>query len=211
MQSGYFSLPSYPGLTCGQLNKPIPDDLVPILAKDEEKQRQIKEKSSQDAQSTKARAIGVSSVLAANAQQKAAAAASAAKANEAARKGSSHNTSSLKPSERVPTSKSSNALQANASAISSAPAAKPNGSGKLESSKTMPRISMVIQPIPPFRGAKKQSTGDAKASSASSSAQPMSPTSQQRLNVNATSFRPNPKAPAFTPVSRGTVFMSIMI
>lgn len=59
---------------------------------------------------------------------------------------------------------------------------------------------MVIQQIPPFRGAKKQSSGDGKASNAIQ--QPLSPTSQQRLNVNATSFRPNPKAAAFTPVSK---------
>ncbi|OCB84689.1 hypothetical protein A7U60_g8209 [Sanghuangporus baumii] len=183
-----------------KLNKPIPDDLVPILAKDEEKQRQIREKSTQDAQSAKARTIGVSSsVLAATAQQKAAAAAPSARSNEPARKASAQIASSLKPSERVSSSKSSNALQASATASTSAPAAKPNGNGKLETSKTMPRISMVIQPIPPFRGGKKQSSGDPKSSSASTSSQPLSPTSQQRLNVNATSFRPNPKAPAFTP------------
>ncbi|KAL5526582.1 PBP1 [Sanghuangporus sanghuang] len=183
-----------------KLNKPIPDDLVPILAKDEEKQRQIREKSTQDAQSAKARTIGVSSsVLAATAQQKAAAAAPSARSNEPARKASAQIASSLKPSERVSSSKSSNALQASAIASTSAPAAKPNGNGKLETSKTMPRISMVIQPIPPFRGGKKQSSGDPKSSSASTSSQPLSPTSQQRLNVNATSFRPNPKAPAFTP------------
>ena len=40
-----------------QLNKPIPDDLVSILAKDEDKQRQIREKSSRDAASAQARAI----------------------------------------------------------------------------------------------------------------------------------------------------------
>src|ERR1700761_4710364 len=43
-----------------QLNKPIPDDLVPILAKDEDKQRVIKEKSQEDAHSSNARAIGPS-------------------------------------------------------------------------------------------------------------------------------------------------------
>ncbi|KAG1719146.1 hypothetical protein EDB19DRAFT_1787389 [Suillus lakei] len=46
-----------------KLNKPIPDDLVPILAKDEEKQRQIREKASQDAASTSARAIGITATL----------------------------------------------------------------------------------------------------------------------------------------------------
>lgn len=41
------------------MNKTIPDDLVVILAKDEEKQRQILEKASQDAASESARAIDV--------------------------------------------------------------------------------------------------------------------------------------------------------
>ncbi|KAF7374886.1 LsmAD domain-containing protein [Mycena sanguinolenta] len=43
------------------LNKPIPDDLVPILAKDEEKQRAIKEKSIIDATSAQARNVDASS------------------------------------------------------------------------------------------------------------------------------------------------------
>ncbi|KAG9315325.1 hypothetical protein JVU11DRAFT_4467 [Chiua virens] len=41
-----------------KLNKPIPDDLVPILAKGEDKQRQIREKATQDATSSTARSIG---------------------------------------------------------------------------------------------------------------------------------------------------------
>ncbi|KAI0303768.1 hypothetical protein B0F90DRAFT_1893394 [Multifurca ochricompacta] len=48
-----------------KLNKPIPDDLVKILAKDEEKQRAIVEKSSRDATSTQARAIGATAALSA--------------------------------------------------------------------------------------------------------------------------------------------------
>ena len=47
-----------------QLNKPIPDDLVPILAKDEEKQKQIREKSTKDAESAQARTIGPSNLTA---------------------------------------------------------------------------------------------------------------------------------------------------
>ena len=49
----------YKGLTeiTQQLNKPIPDDLVTILAKDEEKQKAIKEKSKEDAISVQARVI----------------------------------------------------------------------------------------------------------------------------------------------------------
>lgn len=182
-----------------KLNKPIPDDLVPILAKDEDKQRQIREKSTQDAQSTKARAIGVSaSVLTTSTQQKVSAG-TPSKPIEPTRKPLIQPMSATKP-DRVPASKSSNVLQGNAAATSSAPASKSNEpNAKLESSKTMPRISMVIQPIPPFRGPKKQGSGDGKTTPSSGPSQPLSPTSQQRLNVNATSFRPNPKAAAFTP------------
>jgi hypothetical protein len=42
-----------------QLNKPIPEDLVTILAKDEDKQKQIREKASRDAASAAARSIGM--------------------------------------------------------------------------------------------------------------------------------------------------------
>ncbi|KAF8330112.1 LsmAD domain-containing protein, partial [Amanita rubescens] len=44
-----------------KLNKPIPEDIVPILAKDEEKQRAIREKAILDAQSSQARSIGLPS------------------------------------------------------------------------------------------------------------------------------------------------------
>lgn len=44
--------------TRSQLKKPIPDDLVSILTKDEEKQKQIREKTKSDAVSENARAIG---------------------------------------------------------------------------------------------------------------------------------------------------------
>jgi len=43
-----------------KLNRPIPEDLVVILAKDEEKQKQIREKASRDAASAAARSIGMS-------------------------------------------------------------------------------------------------------------------------------------------------------
>ena len=82
----------------------------------------------------------------------------------------------------------------------------------MEASKTVPRINMTIQPIPPFRGGKKATSNEGKpaqasgASAGGSPAQPMSPTSAQRLNVNASSFRPNPKAVAFTPVTSVSVY-----
>lgn len=98
----------------------------------------------------------------------------------------------------IPVSKSSAAVVSGATGAT-------NSNGKAEASSTAPRISMVIQSIPPFKGSKpKQSaSGDAKTTPvpASPPVPPLSPTSAQRLNVNASSFRPNPKAVAFTPVA----------
>ncbi|KAH8118051.1 hypothetical protein DFH11DRAFT_1572083 [Phellopilus nigrolimitatus] len=185
-----------------KLNKPIPEDLVSILAKDQDKQRQIREKSTQDAQSTKARSIGVStSIVNSPVQQKPSAGSPAQRSYDPPRKPSGPSVSALKSAERIPASKSSNAaIGGIAGSSASGVSAKANGSnGKLESSKTMPRISMVIQSIPPFRGAKKQTSGDGKTLPSAAPSQPLSPTSVQRLNANASSFRPNPKAAAFTP------------
>jgi hypothetical protein len=75
---------------------------------------------------------------------------------------------------------------------------------------------MVIQPIPPFKGKKSQqatqpSNSSTQATTKSSGSGPGAQSSKNaeaakadsaanKLNVNATSFRPNPKALAFTPV-----------
>jgi hypothetical protein len=79
---------------------------------------------------------------------------------------------------------------------------------------------MVIQPIPPFKGKKSHTVAQpsngttqvtTKPSGSGSAAQPTKtaePTkadlAANKLNVNATSFRPNPKAVAFTPASPNT-------
>ena len=77
---------------------------------------------------------------------------------------------------------------------------------------------MVIQPIPPFKGKKahsasQQSNAATQATTTASGSDANSQSSKDaesakldvaaanKLNVNATSFRPNPKAIAFTPVS----------
>jgi hypothetical protein len=165
-----------------QLNKPIPDDLVPILAKDEDRQKQIREKSSQDASSAQARSIGAPGSAAV-----AAAARLTANANAApvAKTKAISPTPQAKPS--IPTSKSA------ASAVA-----------KVESKKG----SMYIQPIPPFKGAKRvgtttvaNGTGATRPTVATSQSQsglnsttgPLSPNTVNRLNVNASSFMPNPK------------------
>ncbi|RDX57316.1 hypothetical protein OH76DRAFT_1334558 [Lentinus brumalis] len=168
-----------------KLNKPIPDDLVPILAKDEDKQRLIKEKSSRDAEDTKARSIGVSSTIAAT---------PGARAVPVPLKGAdtSRGVTTAKPSGASGTG---NAMAKTATAPS-----KPTDAGK--------KINMIIQPIPPFKGKRTSAPAPTQAQSAASAAangaakpaaSPLSPTAQNRLNVNASSFRPNVKASAFSP------------
>ena len=205
-----------------QLNKPIPDDLVSILAKDEDKQRQIREKSSRDAASAQARAIGVTSATAALLGPGPGAAPHAHGAAPA-----------------VPTSATVKALAsakhaaaavgASASAGSALGKAGDGAAGKAQQQAVgkSGRISMVIQPIPPFKGPRSGKHGAAgdkagagagaagssaasasagvksagASASASAQAQAQAQAHANRLNVNASSFRPNPKAVAFMPVS----------
>jgi PAB1-binding protein PBP1 len=191
-----------------KLNKPIPDDLVPILAKDEEKQKAIREKASKDAASTQARTIGGGSSTAA-ATPAVAPARMPAQAEP------------TKPAERKPSAPPSSAPKPPQLTAPSA-----SGVQKTAANKTMPSESakapatkpslMVIQAIPPFKGPKQRQTlpnqsssnGSTNGSAAAitpsnSNAPPMSPTTaaNNRLNVNASSFRPNPKANAFSPVT----------
>jgi hypothetical protein len=197
-----------------KLNKPIPDDLVPILAKDEEKQKLIREKATKDASSTHARTIGNSSSITsstpgvprmapqpgaskpgADSGRKAGVVPTpAAKTTAAAASGAQ---------KALATQKSA----ANAQAVKTAATAKP--------------VNMFIQAIPPFKGSKPRQSANATVStntktstvvsgathtSGSDSGSgagsgspgiiaPMSPTTaaNNRLNVNASSFRPNPK------------------
>lgn len=179
-----------------QLNKPIPDDLVPILAKDEEKQKQIREKATKDASSTHARTIGVNSVLNPTPNNNRPVVAQS---------------SSAKPV--VGSGKAVVAAQPG-TAKAAPPAAKPAAPVKppvVEASKPSSgkgSINMVIQAIPPFKGSKPQgrpspsivANGNSQSSSSTNTPMPTSPTAAARLNVNASSFRPNPKANAFSPV-----------
>ncbi|KZT73682.1 hypothetical protein DAEQUDRAFT_721755 [Daedalea quercina L-15889] len=165
-----------------KLNKPIPEDLVPILAKDEEKQRQIKEKSTKDAESTQARSISTSATLTVS--------------PSASRALASPNTSANPPSSAKPP-----AATAKGAAATAKPAASKEAKG---------RISMVIQAIPPFKGKR---AGAAPTPAAAPTGQrpgvasPLSPTAANRLNVNASSFRPTVKSvspPAGSPNPNGT-------
>ncbi|EMD33528.1 hypothetical protein CERSUDRAFT_142553 [Gelatoporia subvermispora B] len=178
-----------------KLNKPIPDDLVPILAKDEEKQRQIKEKSTRDAESTQARTIGTSASVAA---------AAAAAPQHPTPPGTSKPSGTPRPAPPAP--------QPGVGAKS----APPTKAGEAKSG----RISMVIQQIPAFKG-KRMSTPatngapagsagaangqPARPANAAASSTPLSPTSANRLNVNASSFRPTVKSfsPAGSPNPNG--------
>lgn len=205
------------------MNKPIPDDLVPILAKDEEKQKQIREKASKDASTSGARTIGINSVLnptpnnnrpvivtnqskpvAAKVVDKETAKPSVAKPADAIRKGG------IKLA-AIPPHKST--VAAAAAAAAAAPA-KPVASDAAKAAK--PAIAMSIQVIPPFRGSKPNGpsngpSGNGNANGSGSSAttpMPTSPTTAARLNVNASSFRPNPKASAFSPVINARFLIS---
>ncbi|KAF8206468.1 hypothetical protein K438DRAFT_1669336 [Mycena galopus ATCC 62051] len=201
-----------------KLNKPIPDDLVPILAKDEEKQRAIKEKSTIDAASAQARNIGASS--------------SSSTVPGAPRGGPPLAAKIIPDSGRKPsaptTGKTAAPPAAKGTAAKPAPPAGAAAPPRVAATGK-PGISMVIQSIPPFKGTKARqssqpATGSAAAAapggarppnmttsattsilaSSGSTATPPSPNAAAnaaRLNVNASSFKPNPKANAFTPVT----------
>ena len=190
-----------------QLNKPIPDDLVPILAKDEQKQKQIREKTSKDATSASARTIGVNSVL------------NPTPGNPPRNVVAQPVTAKLGASKpTAPPVGASKATPVPTKAVAGTkPSLDPKASGK-------GGISMVIQPIPPFKGktarspnAPPSASGTSQTSGSSSStpkvdAIPTSPTTAARLNVNASSFRPNPKANAFSPVTiLGSFFFLVTI
>ena len=131
---------------------------MPILTKDEEKQKQIREKTKTDAVSESARAIGQANTP--------------------------PSTSGTPPQQPVPAVK----MATNPSPPKPAqPAAtKP----PIKSDPPAKRSNLFIQAIPPFKGKPSNPPpADGNASAA-----------VNRLNVNASSFKPNPQAIAFTPV-----------
>ncbi|KAH9481288.1 PAB1-binding protein 1 [Psilocybe cubensis] len=223
-----------------KLNKPIPDDLVPILAKDEEKQKAIKEKAKADAASAQARAIGPSTPATASrgfavagvkiSDRKPVSQALAGKGGAA---GGLNGASSNASSANIAAQKVVSSGQTVASASTSA-AATPAPAKVASSSTGTKKINMVIQSIPPFKGGPKAKAAAPGASPANGTAtvaspapnapaaakagpsptlntnmpkgpnaamSPLSPNTAARLNVNASSFRPNPKANAFNPVA----------
>ncbi|KAG2017742.1 hypothetical protein CC2G_007227 [Coprinopsis cinerea AmutBmut pab1-1] len=177
-----------------KLNKPIPDDLVPILAKDEEKQKAIREKANRDAASAQARAIGASTPTTASRGVLAGNKINAKPAVVPSVKPLPGNLSQTTSSSAVPKA-------AGTTASSSSPAVKSSEA----TPTTTKKISMVIQPIPPFKGPKKATAatpstngatnkpttpGQNRLRSNSPGSTPLSPaTAANRLNVNAPSFR----------------------
>ncbi|TFY52326.1 hypothetical protein EVG20_g10598 [Dentipellis fragilis] len=178
-----------------KLNKPIPDDLVTILAKDEDKQRQIREKSNQDAASAQARAIAIAGAAAA-------AAPSASSKNIAAAQAKA--VKGVIP----PSASAGNALGLSGPGLGKGGESK--GAAPSTNGGAGKRISMFIQPIPAFKGKSSapqkptvNTSGQAlQAGKGANGGTPvLTPTTANKLNVNASSFKPNPKAVAFTPVS----------
>ena len=196
-----------------QLNKPIPDDLVPILAKDEEKQKAIRDKASKDAASSQARTIG---------------AATAANASRGTQVPPSKMNADLSRRPLAPTKTATTNLAASVTTQKVAAASKPTNSSDpaVKTVPLKPNPSMFIQAIPPFKGKSRSPAGTTPAVPATGTipANPATPGSgsgsgsnppataaasstaataagNNRLNVNASSFRPNPKANAFTPVT----------
>ncbi|KAG6842298.1 hypothetical protein C0991_010586 [Blastosporella zonata] len=190
-----------------KLNKPIPDDLVPILAKDEEKQRAIRDKASKDAVSSQARTIGATAPANAARGTQVAAAKISVASRPPLTPASKTATNSVAPPSGIAATKMAATVKSNVSETGSK---KP---------------AMVIQAIPPFKSSKPRAVAapPATTNGAGPGAPPppangapapappsagangaMSPAAAaaanaNRLNVNASSFRPNVKANAFTP------------
>ncbi|PPQ94475.1 hypothetical protein CVT25_001108 [Psilocybe cyanescens] len=154
------------------LNKPIPDDLVPILAKDEDRQKQIKEKAKADAASAQARAIGPSTPATASRGVAVAGAkiadrkqVSQALAGKGGAAGGVNGTATGSNASAATAQKTASAANAVASASSSA-TATPAPAKSAASSTGTKKINMVIQNIPPFKGGAKVKTSPAPGANA---------------------------------------------
>ena len=206
---------------------------MPILAKDEEKQRQIKEKALQDATSLTARAIGASTPATAS-RGVAVAGTKMSKLVPPSLKSTVVGTSVVMDgTDSVPTGVGAAQKSTSGATSSVGTNNMKNNDGSIAPKK----IPMLIPAIPPYRGGKGKTsttstpgqgqtgttassngspaatgtatpasngnlTKSASPAAAGTGSVPLSPTSAtgNRLNVNASSFRPNPKANAFTPV-----------
>lgn len=192
-----------------KLKQAIPDDLVPILAKDEDKQKAIVEKAAKDAEDRKARTIGVAIPPPAGAlpipntiavPPPVPMSASSKVANRASivppippfkgGPGKSASPAGAKPGAASPVSGPTTATGQ----------AKPGAAG----AQKRPPIQMTIQKIPPFDPSKRKAlepTAAAGSSTSTGATTPVSPSAPpatgSKLNANASAF--NPKAPTFKP------------
>ncbi|KAJ3967566.1 hypothetical protein EV361DRAFT_929974 [Lentinula raphanica] len=176
------------------LNKPIPEDLLPILAKDEEKRKQILEKSNKDASSAQARSIGTSTTT-----------------HPAAARGPHLTTAKVVEAGRKMGTPAAGATKTSSQAVGATTAATQKPANKTETTKPTKPV-MFIQAIPPFKGNKRQSlqpspnaNGTSNAANATqapvATKAPAPGAAANRLNaglnVKASTF--NPRAVAFTP------------
>ncbi|KIY48941.1 hypothetical protein FISHEDRAFT_42403 [Fistulina hepatica ATCC 64428] len=189
-----------------KLNKPMPDDLVPILAKDEEKQRAIRDKASHDAQDGHARSIappGTATVMRPTgntARVNSSLSSSKVSGSVAAMKGKMSTTASVKFAVKPIPPRAGVSTTGKTDEAKSAD--KPAENKPRLSAGGKPLVPMVIQPIPPFKGGKSRPTSDVPTKTdANARLNGAAAAGDARLNVNASSFKPNPKANAFTPSS----------
>ena len=208
---------------------------MPILAKDEDKQRAIMEKAKTDAASGHARAIGPSTPATASRGVAVAGVKMSKPVTQALPNKAAAGSNGVVAAPGA----SSGQKQASPGTTSSTPTVKPVDAA---SSK---KISMIIQSIPPFKGGKGKtpaiSTGSSVhtttngstttanangavrtsagaspsigASNGNGNGAPISPNTAaaNRLNVNASSFRPNPKANAFNPVISDALLLTTSV
>ena len=186
-------------LTHWQLNKPIPEDLIPILAKDEEKQKAILEKAKADVEASSKASPGGSSSAVNGARP------SVAKDIPAAAK-----PASAKPATPTVSTSAGEASKKAKTSMFIQPIPP------FDKSKIRPRPSASVSGTPATINAMTTGTPTSAGSSATptpaATGAPVSPTSSHatsnanannvglRLNPNASAFRPNPTAPAFKPV-----------
>jgi hypothetical protein len=186
-----------------------------------------------DAASSQARAIGASNPTTASRGLPVA----GAKNSESTRKPITQALGSKIASNNTQASITAANAQKMASVAAASAAAATATAAKPAESTTSKKISMVIQTIPPFKGKDgkgKQNTNaitttsstpvtangasantnqnnNTARNSASPAIVPASPnTVANRLNVNASSFRPNPKANAFNPVILVTLKLTVL-
>ncbi|KAG8915054.1 hypothetical protein FRC01_003805 [Tulasnella sp. 417] len=192
-----------------KLKQTIPDDLVPILAKDGDKQKAIVEKAAKDAEDRKARTIGVAIPPPAGALPIPNAIVVPPQAPISASSKVANRVSIIPP---IPPFKGGPGKSASpagakpgaASPVSGPSAATATGKPGAAGPQKKPPIHMTIQKIPPFDPSKRKNldpNATAGSSASNGATTPVSPSAApstgSKLNANASAF--NPKAPTFKP------------